>query len=123
MINQMHSPNEHQDETIPFSPGGVIEGRSTWESESKQETSFRGMNLRMKVLREHIAGLYQKLSKITGQTLEAFHFDGFKIRDGKLYNRDKSTPLMNKQNKLRSVGFIAGILAKEGFHSLGFDIP
>ena len=93
-------PDEHLDETIPFTPGGVIEG-GTWEPEREQETSFGGKHLRMKVLREHVEGLYQKLSGKTGQTPEAFHSDDFEIRDGKLYYRDKRTPLMNKQGKLK----------------------
>ena len=65
--------------------------------------------------------LYQKLSKTMGQTPEAFHFDDFKIKEGKLYNKGKT--LTDKQNKLRSIGFLAGILGREGLRDLGFDIP
>ena len=39
-------------ETIPLPP--VNPGGSTWEPEREQETSFGGMSLRMKVLREHV---------------------------------------------------------------------
>ena len=63
------------------------------------------------------------LSEATVQIPEAFHFDYFEIRDGKLYYRDKRMPLMNKRGKLRSAGAIAGKLGKEGLHNLGFDIP
>ena len=58
-----------------------------------------------------------------GQTPEAFHFDDVKIKDGKLYYRNKITPLTNKQYRLRLVGVIEGKLAKEGLQDLGFDIP
>ena len=112
---------EEMSGTIPFTPRGVIKEGSTWEPE--QETSFGGMSLRMKVLREHIEGLYQKLYEETGQTPEAFHVDNFEIRDGKLYYRDKSTSLMIRGGKLRSVGEIVKILGKEGLCDSDFDIP
>ena len=47
------------------------------------------------------------------RTPEVFHFDNFELRDGKLYYREKSTPLMIKVGKLRLVGAIAEILGKE----------
>ena len=40
--------------------------------------------------------LYRELSKITCQIPEAFHFDDFELRDGKLYYTDKNMPLMIK---------------------------
>ena len=49
-----------------------------------------------KCLRERVEVLYGKLSERMCQTPEAFRFDDFKIRDGKLYYRDRITPLMNK---------------------------
>ena len=48
--------------------------------------------------------------------------DNFELRDGKLYYRDKSTPLTIRRGKLRSVGAIVEILGKEGLRDLGFDI-
>ena len=44
--------------------------------------TFGGMSIREKVLRKHVEGLYQKLSKNMGQTPEVFHFDDFELRDG-----------------------------------------
>ena len=38
----------------------------------------------------------RSISEGTSQTPEVFHFDNFKVRDGKLYYRDKNTPLMIK---------------------------
>ena len=58
-----------------------------------------------------------------GKTSEAFHLDYFKLRDGELYYKGKSTPLTIRGGKLRSVGAIAEILGKEGLRDLGFDIP
>ena len=58
-----------------------------------------------------------------GETSELFHLDYFDLRDGKLYYKDKSTPLTIRGGKLRSVGAIAEILGKEGLCSLGFDVP
>ena len=70
-----------------------------------------------------VEGLYQKLTEVTCQTPEAFHFDDFELRDGKLYYRDKINPLTNKRRKLRDVGVIVEILGKEGLCELGFNIP
>ena len=71
-----------------------------------------------------VEGLYQKLSESMGQTPDAFHFDDFKLIDGRLYYRDKSMPSMTKWGKLRLTGVIAETLGKEGLiHGLGFDIP
>ena len=41
MIEQMHS-TDSTDEKIPFTPGGVTEGKFSWEPEHEQETSFKG---------------------------------------------------------------------------------
>ena len=59
-------------ETIPFTPGGVIEGGSTLQPE--RETSLGGMSQKTEVLKEHIKALYHVLSEHLGQTPEAFHF-------------------------------------------------
>ena len=69
-------------ETIPFTLGGVIGEGSTWEPE--QETSFGGTSQRTEVPKEHVKALYHVLSKETGKTPEAFHFDNLEHIDGKL---------------------------------------
>ena len=74
-------------------------------------------------MKEHVKGLYQKLSERMGKTSEAFYLDYFEQRDGELYYKGKSTPLTIRGGKLRSVGAIAEILGKEGLCDLGFDIP
>ena len=47
----------NEGKTIPLTPEEVI-GGGTWKQECEQQTSFGGMSLRTKVLREHIEGLY-----------------------------------------------------------------
>ena len=112
-------PDEPTGENIPLSPGG-LGGGSTWELEPEKETSFGGISLRMKVLREHLKALYRKLSENIGQTSEAFHFNNFELRDRELYYKGKIRPLTIRGGKLRPV---ADILGKEGLHELGFDTP
>ena len=96
-------------------------GGTTWEPEREQETSFGGMSIREEVCREHVKGLYRKLSEITCQTSEAFHFNTFELSDGELYYEDKSMSLMTGRRKLRSVLTIVRIFGKEGLHKIGFD--
>ena len=95
-------------ENISLTPLG---GGSIWEPEPEQETSFGGESLRIKVLKEKVEGLYQKLSERRGETPEAFHFDYFELRDGELYYKGKN------------IETIADILDKNRLRNLGFDIP
>ena len=74
-------------------------------------------------MKEHVKGLYQKLSERLGKTSEAFHLDYFKLRDGELYYKGKGKPLTIGRGKLRLVGAIAEILGKGGLRNLGFAIP
>ena len=74
-------------------------------------------------MKEHVKGLYQKLSERMGKTSEAFHLDYFELRDGELYYKGNSTPLMIRGGKLKLVGAIVEILGKGGLCDLGFDIP
>ena len=105
-------PKEPMDENIPLTPVG---GRSTWEPTHEQETSFRGReSQRNRVLRDWVEGLYEILSQKWARTSEVFHYDLFELRDGQLYFRDKSKPLMTREGKLRSVGEIKKILGDGG---------
>ena len=90
---------------------------------NEQETSFGGEGQRTKLVKEHVKGLYRKLSERMGKTLEAFHFDYFELRDGELYYKGKSTPLMIRGRELKLIETIADILGKKRLHNLGFDIP
>ena len=80
-------------------------------------------HLEERVKEAQVEGLYQKLTEITCQTPEAFHFDDFELRDGKLYHKSKSISLMTEGGKLRSVGVIGETLGKKGLCELGFNIP
>ena len=80
------------------------------------------MSIREKVFRKHVKGLYQKLSEITCQTPEAFHFDNFELRNRELYYKGKNKSLTTEGGKLKAVGTIVEILDKEGLCELGFVI-
>ena len=64
---------EPMGENIPLTP----EGRSTWEPEHKQETSFGGESQRTRLFKEDVKRLYQKLSEKWVRTSEVFHFGDF----------------------------------------------
>ena len=96
-------PEEPTDENIPLTPVG---GGSTWEPTREQETSFGGCSALLHRVRESqrnrllinwVEGLYERLSQKLTRTSEVFHYDLFELRDGKLYFRDKSKPLMTKK--------------------------
>ena len=123
---------EPTDENIPLHPFTPVDpgeaplggGRSTWEPTRKQETSFGGReSQRNRVLINRIEGLYSKLSQKLPRTSEVFHYDLFELRNGKLYFRDKSTPLTTKKGGLKSVKEIMKILGKEGLRNLDFNAP
>ena len=114
-------PEEPTDEHIPLDP--VTPGRSTWEPECEQETSFRGReSQRTKLMKDYVKDLYKKISENIGETPEEFHYNYFKLEDGELYYRGKRKPLTAK-GVLKLVGMLADILGKGGLRNLGFDIP
>ena len=108
------------DENIPLDP--VTPGRSTWEPECEQETSFGGESQRTKLMKDYVRDLYKELSENIGETPELFHYDYFKLEDGELYYRGSRQPLTT-EGKLKSVGIIADILGKNRLRRLGFNIP
>ena len=97
---------EPTDEHIPLSLVGP-EGKSTWEPTlelGERETSFGGReSQRNRVLKNRVEGLYKKLSQKWARTSEVFHYDLFELKDGQLYFRDKSKPIMTRDGKLRSI--------------------
>ena len=103
---------EPTDKYIPLSPVG---GRSTWEPEHEQETSFGGReSQRTKLMKDYVKDLYKKLSENIGETPELFHYDYFKLKSGELYYIGNRKPLTT-EGKLKSVGMIADILGKMDF--------
>ena len=112
-------PEEPMGENIPLTPVGG----STWEPEHEQETSFGGESQRNRLMKDYVKGLYKKLSENIGETSEPFHFDYFKLEDGKLYYRGRNKPLTYREGKLKLVGEITNNLGKNRLRNLGFDIP
>ena len=96
---------EPTDENIPSDP--VTPGRSTWEPERKQETSFGGReSQRTKLMKDYVKDLYKEISENIVEAPEEFHYDYFKLDDGELYYRGKRKPLTTK-GVLKSVGMLA----------------
>ena len=111
------------DETGDYIPVTPVGGGSTWEPDRvEQETSFRGESQRTKLMKDYVKDLYKKITENIGETPEEFHYDYFKLKDGKLHHRGKRKPLTTK-GVLKSVGMLVDILGKGGLRSLGFDIP
>ena len=101
-------------ENIPLTPVGR---GSTWEPECEQETSFREMSQRTKVVKDYVRDLYKKLSENIGEIQEPFHYDYFKLKAGELYYIGNRKPLMT-EGKLKSIGMIVDILGKNRLHRL-----
>ena len=117
-FGEHNKTDPHPDDTGENIPLPLVNpgGGSAWEPERKQEMSFGGRtSLRGEVLREQVKGLYQKLSASIGQNPDEFHYDYFKIREGRLYYENTNRPLMTKDRILRSASEIADILGKKGF--------
>ena len=114
-------PEEPTDEHIPLSP--VTPRGLTWEPTREQETSFGGReSQRTKLMKDYVKDLYKKLSENIGETIELFHYDYFKLKDGELYYIGNRKPLMT-EGKLKLVGMIADILGKNRLCRFRFNIP
>ena len=125
-------PEKPTDENTPLDPVTPVGGGgSTWEPAREQETSFEGrltllrrgrQSQRNRLLINQVEGLYERLSQKLARTSEAFHYDLFELRDGKLYFRDKSKPLTTKKGGLKSAKEIMKILGKEELCNLNFNV-
>ena len=88
-------PEEPMGESIPLPPVTPV-GRSAWEPEHEQKTSFGGGESQTtKLMKGYIKDLYKKQN--VGEIPEAFHSDYFKLEDGELYYRDKRKPLTYRE--------------------------
>ena len=86
-----------------------VGGRSTWEPEHKQETSFGGReSQRTKLMKGYVKDLYEKLSENIGETPESFYYNYFKLEGWELYYIGDRKPLMT-EGRLRLVGMLADI--------------
>ena len=113
---------EPTDEHIPLSPVTPVGGRSTWEPEHEQETSFGGEPQRTKLMKDYVKDLYKRISENIGENPELFHYDYFKLEGGELYYICNRKPLLTER-KLKSVGMLADILGKNRLCRLGFNLP
>ena len=100
-------PEEPTDEHISLT---LVGGRSTWELEHEQETSFGGTSVLHK---EYLVGeIYELKGNKTHQRLEP-NLKLFKLgEDGRLYYEEK--PLMNRNGELKMTGIIADTLGIRG---------
>ena len=98
-------PEEPTDEHIPLDP--VTPGRSsTWEPESEQETSFRGISRTSVLHKEYLVGkIYELIGNKTHQRLEPNLSLLVHGEDGRLYYKGK--PFMNRNGELKTIGVIA----------------
>ena len=114
---------EPTDKNIPLTP--VTPGRSTWEPERKQETSFGSPEVplsRGKILRkEYLIGeIYELIGNKMHQRLEP-NLRLFEInKDGRLYYKGK--PLMNRNGELKTIGVMADTLGIRGLREMGYNI-
>ena len=113
---------EPTDENIPLTL--VTPGRSTWEPERKQETSFGSPEVplsRREILhKEYLVGeIYKLIGNKMNQRLEPnlrlFELD----KDGRLYYRGK--PLMNRNGELKTIGVIVDTLGIRGLQEMGYN--
>ena len=114
---------EPTDKNIPLTL--VTTGRSTWEPEREQETSFGSpevLLIRGEILhKEYLVGeIYKIIGNKIHQRLEPnlrlFELD----KDGRLYYRGK--PLMNRNGELKTIGVIADTLGIRGLREMGYNI-
>ena len=111
--------DEPTDEHISLTPAGG--GRSTWEPERKQETSFGGGSRTSILHKEYLVGkIYELIGNKTHQRLEP-NLSLFVLgEDGRLYY--KSKPLMNRNGELKTIGIIADTLGMRGLREMGYNI-
>ena len=108
------------DLVTPGGPGGapLSRGRSIWELECEQETSFRGRLAQLhggtSVLhKEYLVGeIYELIGNKTHQRLGP-NLSLFELgKDGRLYYKGK--PLMNRNGELKTISIIADTLGIRG---------
>ena len=88
--DRTESRTDETGENIPIPPVTPV-GRSTWEPELEQETSFGRESERTNLMKDYVKDLYNKLSENISETPEEFHYDYFKLEDGELYYRGKGS--------------------------------
>ena len=96
--------DEPTGENIPLPPVTPV-GRSTWEPEHEQETSFGGGFTQEGMLTDsYVNSLYKELSKHHSRISDATHYDNFRHKGRQLYFRGRDESLTNEDGKLRTFG-------------------
>ena len=116
-------PEEPMGENIPFTPVG---GRSTWEPEREQETSFGGLSgtrvsLIAGFVEDKVNGLYEILSEHFTKNQAVIYYDDFESIRGELYFKGRDEPLTRK-GRLKPYKSLIRILGKNRIYNLGFDL-
>ena len=116
-------PDETGGESIPLTPVG----RSTWEPEREQETSFVGLSgartrLNAGFVEDKVNGLYEILSEHFPKNQNVIYYDDFESIRGQLYFKGRDEPLMRK-GRLKPYKSLIRILGKNRIYNLGFDVP
>ena len=115
-------PEEATDEHIPLTPVG----RSIWEPEHEQETSFGGLSgarvrLNAGFAEDKVNGLYEILSEHFPKNQNVIYYDDFESIRGELYFKGRDEPLTRKGH-LKPYKSLIRILGKNRIYNLGFDI-
>ena len=115
-------PDEMGGESIPLTPVG----RSTWEPECEQETSFGGLSgararLNAGFVEDKVNGLYEILSEHFPKNQAVIYYDDFESIRGELYFKGRDEPLMRK-GRLKPYKSLIRILSKNRIYNLGFNI-
>ena len=109
-------------DSIPLTPVG----RSTWEPEREQETSFGGLSgararLNAGFVEDKVSGLYEILSEHFPKNQNVIYYDDFESIRGELYFKGRDEPLTRK-GRLKPYKSLIGILGKNRIYNLGFNI-
>ena len=124
-INPFREHESRPDETgesIPLTPVG----RSTWEPECEQETSFGGLSgararLNAGFVEDKVSGLYEILSEHFPKNQNVIYHDDFESMRGELYfkGRDKT---VTRKGHLKPYKSLIRILGKNRIYNLGFNV-
>ena len=101
-------------------------GRSTWEPEHEQETSFGGLSgararLNAGFVEDKVNGLYEILSEQFPKKQSVIYYDNFESIRGELYFKGRDQPLTRK-GRLKPYKSLIRILGKNRIYNLGFKV-
>ena len=115
-------PEEMGGESIPLTPVG----RSTWELEREQETSFRvlsGARARLNAgfVKDKVNGLYEILSEHFPKNQAVIYYNDFESIREELYFKGRDEPLTRK-GCLKPYKSLIIISGKNRIYNLGFNV-